>query len=270
MDTKDLHGTYRQVSIDDIDEPEIPVRSVVDEDEFEQLCESIKRDGILEPLLLHDKGNGRYEVVAGHMRLLAARRVGLATVPAIVKKYTFDELIAARIAENLYRTQPDPVDEGRFYRYLIEECGKTVEEIAKLIGKSKNYVYQRLEATGWAPEIQEAVQKGEISFSVARELATIEDEQTRKALTEYAKESGASVATVKAWKAQYAAQKAAVAAAQEQGGGAEAVEEVVIEPVEGRLICDVCKRAKPASQVHYYRICDECLQGRQVETAGEG
>jgi len=259
MDRSKVSPTYRKISIDDIVDPGIPVRTIVDEDGFEELCASIKRDGILEPLLLHDRGDGKYEVVAGHLRLLAARRVGLLTVPALVKKYDDDELISARIAENLYRLEPDPIDEGRFFRYLIEETGRSVDDIAELAGKSRNYVYQRLEAAGWAPEVQEAVQRKEISFSVARELATIEDERTRKALTEYAKETGATVATVKAWKQQYAAQRAAQAMAEPVGEEEAEEEVVVIQPQEGLIICDVCKQAKPASKVHYYRICDECL-----------
>ena len=224
---------------------------------------------MIEPIVVAERPDGKYEIIAGHRRFLASQYAGFKTVPCVVRKLTEDEILSQRIHENLIRADVDPVDEGHFYKLLQDKKGMKVEEIADLVGKSKPYVEQRLQATRWPEEIQQAVKEGRISFSVGREIVSIENPENRRHVLEYAIRDGATVQTVKAWKRQfrYDVPEEVVVTSDTAPAMPSAPTVSVGPPPEGKIMCDVCGKLKPASTVTFVRVCSDCGESQGAEEA---
>jgi ParB/RepB/Spo0J family partition protein len=143
-----------------------------------ELTESIKEKGVLQPILVRPKGN-RFEIIAGHRRFRAAKLAGLEVVPAVIKEMTDKEAHEAQLVENCQREDLSPMDEAEAYRVLLEEHQLPVEEIAAKIGRSKPYVYQRLQLLRLTPGNVKALQAGKITLGAAVLLARIADPATQ-------------------------------------------------------------------------------------------
>lgn len=119
-----------------IPNPEQP-RKVFDEDEMQDLAASVKEHGVLVPIIVNKNENDeQYVIVAGERRYRAAKRAGLAEVPAIVKNYSEQEMLEIALIENVQRSDLNVIEEARGYKLLMERFGYTAEELAKRMGKS--------------------------------------------------------------------------------------------------------------------------------------
>lgn len=193
---------FQVISTDLIDDPEKPIRTDLTPASVEDLVISIKQVGIIEPLVVRPRAD-RYEVIAGHRRLYAAKLAKIATVPCYVRKATDEQTEMLKIHENLYRTEVNPVDEALFFNYLIQEKKLTPVKIANLITKSPQYVHDRLQILEYPDFLREAVKNKEITFAVAREFYRFGDEQQMKIATYYAKRSGMTTALARKWVNEY-------------------------------------------------------------------
>ena len=144
-------------------------RSHFDPDELAQLSESIRTQGILQPLLVRRLSRG-YELVAGERRLRAAKLAGLQRVPVVVKDVTDGELIEMSIVENIQRENLNPIEESEAYHRLISEFGLTQEEAAVRVGKSRSAVANFLRLRQLDSAIKESISDGRISMGHARAL----------------------------------------------------------------------------------------------------
>ncbi len=145
-----------------------------DDEALEELKRSIEEKGIIQPILVTPTNNGGYQVVAGERRLRATKGLGIKTIPAYIKVITDDEeLLEIALIENVQREQLNPIDLGKGYQQLIDECGLTQEEVAKKIGKDRTTVSNVIRLLKLPEKIQKSLQHGEIREGHARALLRI-------------------------------------------------------------------------------------------------
>ncbi len=150
--------------------PHQPRRQVVDE-AFDDLVASIKQHGILQPLIVTKHG-ARYQLIAGERRFRAAQRLGLPSVPAVVRDSHELEQLEWAIVENVQRQDLNPVEEALAYRQLVDEFGLTQDEVAKKVGKSRTTVANALRVLTLPPEMLAALRDGRLTTSHAKVLLT--------------------------------------------------------------------------------------------------
>jgi ParB family chromosome partitioning protein len=149
-------------------------RTKFSKESLHDLAESIKVQGVIEPILTRMR-NGKYELVAGERRLRAAKLAGIAAIPAIVKEFTDEQSLELSLIENLQREDLNPMDEAEGYARLASEFGMTQENIAKQIGKDRSTIANILRLNSLPKPIKDSLRKTEISVGHARPLLTIED-----------------------------------------------------------------------------------------------
>ena len=136
-------------------------RTRFDREGIEELASSIRRHGVLQPIVVSRSGDG-YELVAGHRRVLAARAAGKTTIPAVVREDVSDRLELA-LVENLQRTDLNAIETARAYKLLMETYGLTQEQLGERVGKSRSHVANMLRALSAPQALQDAVLEGRIS-----------------------------------------------------------------------------------------------------------
>lgn len=149
-----------------------------------ELVESIRRQGVLQPVLVRPLDEDRFELVFGHRRTRAAREAGLAEIPAMVRDMTDLEVLEAQLVENCQRADIHPMEEAEGYQRLHEQHGYAVDDIAAKVGKSKAYVYGRMKLCALVPAARPAFLEGRLTPSVALLLARIPDSKAQKKATE--------------------------------------------------------------------------------------
>ena len=163
--------------------------------EIDELAGSIRTHGVLQPLVLREVEEG-YQCVVGERRLRASRLAGLAAVPALVRDYTDQEMLALALVENAQREDLAPLDSAVAYRRLTEEFGMTQQEVGAAIGKSRSAVANTLRLLDLPDPIRDALAAGEISEGHARAVLTAGDADAMLALWDRIAGSGVSVREV--------------------------------------------------------------------------
>ena len=125
----------RQVPLADIERNPYQPRTVFDDEKLTELTASIQEVGVLQPILLREQ-NGRYELIAGERRWLAARRAGLSSMPAVVRKIQDIESLEHAIIENLHREDLNPIDEAVAYHRLMDEFNMTQQQVSEKVGRN--------------------------------------------------------------------------------------------------------------------------------------
>lgn len=146
-------------------------------EELQELAESIKQHGILQPLLVTEKTDGNYELIAGERRYRASKIAGLSTVPVMIKKIEAQEKLEIALIENIQRQDLNALEEAFAYKRLMEEFGLTQEEVAEKVGKSRPTVANTVRLLDLPNAIQTALVEGKISMSQGRTLLSLETEQ---------------------------------------------------------------------------------------------
>ncbi len=167
--------SVRDLPVTEIDPNLSQPRKTFDKDALEQLAQSIRQAGVLQPILVMENG-GRYEIIAGERRYRAARLAGLESVPCIVRSYTPEQRMEAALIENLQREDLNPIEEATAIRSLIQQCGYTQEEAAKRLGKSRPAVANLLRLLTLPEGVIALVTSGELSAGHARVLAGVSPE----------------------------------------------------------------------------------------------
>lgn len=152
-------------------------RTFFNEAKLNELARSIKRSGVVQPLLVRRLPNEMFELIAGERRMRASQRAGRTTVPCVVLELSEAETLEVQIVENAQREDVNPMDEARALGRLREHLDYDVAEIAERIGKSEAYVYNMLKLCALPPEAQEIVYRGGVSKGVAWELIRLKDAQ---------------------------------------------------------------------------------------------
>jgi len=197
-----MPGEVIDIPIGEITFPEAELRKQVVFEKLEELANSIRTVGLLNPIVVRKVGE-RWELVAGWRRLKACEIIGLASVPCRVAPTNEELADMARIHENVFREDVNPVDEGEFYRTLLKKYQWNISQLSLNVKKSPAYISNRINVVDADEEIKGAMRDGKIGISIAMELMRIDDPPSRKRLLWYAVNSGATIETVRRWRVDY-------------------------------------------------------------------
>nr|WP_204792889.1 ParB/RepB/Spo0J family partition protein [Olsenella profusa] len=150
-------------------------------DDLAELTDSIKQNGILQPLLVRKQGD-YYEIVAGERRYQAAKAAGLDEVPVIIREISDEDVFKLALIENLQRSDLTPLEEAQGYRQLIKEKGLTQEELAKALSKSRSTITNTLRLLDLPQEVQNLVDEGKLTAGHARAILAVPSEEGRISL----------------------------------------------------------------------------------------
>ena len=189
-------ATFRELPIDAITPNPKQPREHFDEEALAELVTSITEVGLLQPVVVREVGDGRYELVMGERRWRASRAAGLATIPAIVRETPDDALLRDALLENLHRQQLNPLEEAAAYQQLLEEFGATHEQLAQRIGRSRSQVTNTIRLLNLPPAVQKRVAAGVLSAGHARALLGLDDPDAQERLASRIVAEGMSVRAV--------------------------------------------------------------------------
>lgn len=175
-----VEGNVRNVSVEKIDRnPEQP-RKEFSEEELQDLAQSIREHGILQPLLVTQNGD-RFTLIAGERRLRASKRAGLKEVPCLVHaKVTTQEQLELAIIENVQREDLNPIEQALAYKKLHVEFGMSHEEIAKAVGKERPSISNAIRVLNLPEEMQKAMRENRLQYGHARALLGVADQNEQR------------------------------------------------------------------------------------------
>ena len=151
-------------------------RKNFDEDALDELAESIKQFGLLQPILVQDKST-YYEIIAGERRWRAAKKAGLKEIPVIIKNLTEQEIVEISLIENIQREDLNPIEEAQAYKRLLTEFNLKQDEVAERVSKSRTAVTNSMRLLKLCDDVQKMVIDNMISTGHSRSLISIEDEK---------------------------------------------------------------------------------------------
>lgn len=158
-------------------------RKNFDPEQLAELADSVKRNGVLQPILVRKMGD-RYQIVAGERRYQAAKLAGLDEVPVLIREISDNEVLQLALIENLQRSDLDPIEEAMGYKALIETQGMTQEELGSILSKSRSAVANALRLLDLPTEVQEMVTKGLITAGHGRAILAVAGDENRVRLAQ--------------------------------------------------------------------------------------
>ena len=192
-------GNVSQLPITSIGANPFQPRRRFDDDSLSELADSIRANGIIQPVLVRRLGPDDYQLVAGERRLRAAHLVGLEHVPAILRDYDDREMMELALVENIQREDLNPIDEARAYQALIEKVGLTHDQLSERVGKQRSSITNSLRLLGLPPEVLEMVSRGTLSAGNGRALLGLEKAGDVLAAARYVANKGFSVRRTEAF-----------------------------------------------------------------------
>src|ERR687890_1326375 len=182
-----------EVDIDLIEPNNFQPRTSFDEERLEQLAQSIRANGIIQPLLVRRLNGERYQLVAGERRWRAAQRAGLLRVPCVVREIPDDKLLELALIENIQRQELNAIEEAHAYKRLIETLGLTQEVVAQRVGRDRSFVTNYLRLLRLPEDIQRLVEEEKISMGHARALLGVDDPDIQRRVARNVMEQALSV-----------------------------------------------------------------------------
>lgn len=170
-----------EVKIADIDPNKAQPRKLFFDDSLEELADSIRTHGILQPLALRRRENGRYQIIAGERRFRAAKRAGLTAVPAVIIEADDREVAELALIENLQREDLNPVEEAEGFKALLDEYNLTQEEAAERLGKSRSTLTNALRLLALSPGALAYLREGKIERGHAKVILSLPTEKQEEA-----------------------------------------------------------------------------------------
>ena len=149
--------------------------------------------GVIQPLIVQKIGDDRYQIIAGERRWRAAKKAGLEMIPAIVKDYAPEEVLAISLIENIQRENLNPVEEAKAYRRLIDEYSLKQDEVAQRVGKSRTTITNSLRLLGLDDEVLSYLVSGELTTGHAKALLSLKNKEQQRKLAARAVKEGLSV-----------------------------------------------------------------------------
>lgn len=181
-----------EIDIDLIDPNPDQPRTQFTEANLEELAQSIRTNGVVQPIVLRQIG-GRYQIVAGERRWRASQRAGLRRIPAVVKEVSDDKLLELALVENIQRQELNPIEEAKAYRKLIDTLGLTQEMVAERVGKDRTIITTSMRLLRLPGEIQRVIEEGGLSAGHGRALMMTDDPKIQRRLANDAIDGGWSV-----------------------------------------------------------------------------
>ena len=153
-------------------------RKTFDEDKLAELTDSIRQNGVLQPILVRRKGQ-KYEIVAGERRYQASKLAGLKEIPAVVREIDDDKVFQLALIENLQRSDLSPIEEAKGYKQLLTSRSMTQEELAKILSKSRSAIANTLRLMDLPVEVQHMMEQGLLTAGHARAILAVPSEEGR-------------------------------------------------------------------------------------------
>ena len=178
---EETEGGLVEVPVSAITPNPMQPRTIIDPEALNDLAASIREHGLIQPLIVTQQGPERYQLIAGERRWQAARAIGLATVPVIVKEATTQQLLELALVENVQRADLNPLEEATAFRQLVDEFGLTQEQVAERVGKSRVAVTNTMRLLKLPAEVKQALTDGTIDEGHARALLSLPNAQARVA-----------------------------------------------------------------------------------------
>ena len=177
-DRQEAAGSIRMLRLAQVDPNRSQPRQIFEDEALEELAESIRQFGVLQPILVQKKGS-RYEIIAGERRWRASRKAGLKEIPAIVKDYSDQETLELSLIENIQRQDLNPIEEAKAFRRLLDEFGLRQEDLAVRVSKSRTAITNAVRLLKLDERVQDLLIRDQISMGHARALLPVEipDEQ---------------------------------------------------------------------------------------------
>lgn len=182
-----------ELSINDLEPNRAQPRQSFDDGAMTELADSIAQHGVLQPILVRPLLSGGYQIVAGERRWRASRMAGLTTVPAVIRDLTDSEVMQLALIENLQREDLKPLEEANGYKMLMDNFEFTQEEIAKTVGKSRPAITNALRLLNLPEDMQNMLERGEMTAGHARTLLSFKNEDQMKAAARRVTMEGISV-----------------------------------------------------------------------------
>ncbi|SDX00380.1 nucleoid occlusion protein [Paenibacillus sp. CF384] len=176
-DTKSTsQDEVKQLPIEDVDTSPYQPRTVFDDDRIEELSQTIRTHGIIQPIVVRIRG-GRYEIIAGERRYRAVKKLGLETIPAIVREFNDSQAASIALIENLQREGLTSIEEAVAYQKLIDLHNLTQESLAQRLGKSQSTIANKIRLLGLGDTIKNALMERKITERHARALLSLDTEE---------------------------------------------------------------------------------------------
>lgn len=173
-----------QIDVRDLRANPYQPRRRFDMQKLEELADSVREHGIIQPIVVRKSSVRGYEIVAGERRFRAAKIVGLSVVPAVVREFSDVQLMEIALIENLQREELNAIEIAEAYVNLMEKCGLTQDELSRRVGQSRSHVANTVRLLHLPTVIRDHVSRGTISMGHARALLAVEDAEKQLALTE--------------------------------------------------------------------------------------
>ncbi|MDD6273764.1 MAG: ParB/RepB/Spo0J family partition protein [Clostridiaceae bacterium] len=267
---EDVSSSGSTLRISDIEPNPGQPRRHFDPEALQTLAESIRENGLLQPVVVRRGENGLYQIIAGERRWRACRLAGLTEIPTVI--LDADDLRAAQLAliENLQREDLNPIEEASGYQTLIETFGLTQEEAAQRVGRSRPAVANSLRLLALSQDLRAMVEQGRLSAGHARALLAIPDENLRREAAEYAVEQGLTVRELERYVKKLTAPEAAASAGQDSSAQlyVHAVSQRLSQSL-GRRITLKPGRKKGKIEIEYYNNDDLDTLIALLENAAE-
>ena len=180
--SRDISGNYVAGAIAELDlnlietNPFQP-RTEFDEIALRELAQSIKEQGVIQPVTVRKLGYNKYQLISGERRLRASKMAGLENIPAFIRVANDEQMLELALIENIHRENLNAIEVAISYQRLIDECSLTQEEVSEKVGKSRSAVANFLRLLKLPPEIQLAIRDGHITMGHARALININDKE---------------------------------------------------------------------------------------------
>ena len=180
--TKDISGNYvagaiAEIDIDLIETNPFQPRTEFDETALRELSQSIKEQGVIQPVTVRKLGYNKYQLISGERRLRASKMAGLKTIPVFIRVANDEQMLELALIENIHRENLNAIEVAISYQRLIDECNMTQEEVSDKVGKSRSAVANFLRLLKLPAEVQIAIRDGHISMGHARALINISDKE---------------------------------------------------------------------------------------------
>jgi len=176
-------GNIVEVSLEDIYPNPTQPRTYFDEKALNELAQSIKNLGVIQPITLRKDGE-KFEIISGERRYRATKIAGLTTIPAYIRLVNDQELLEMALVENIQREDLDAIEIALTYHRLLEEIGLTQENLSQRIGKDRSTITNSIRLLRLNPDIQNAIRSGEISAGHGRAIISLESEEDQQVLFE--------------------------------------------------------------------------------------
>lgn len=242
------------LDVEKVDPPNDAARDLIDPEQVRELAESIRSQGLLQPILVRPM-NGRFEVVAGHRRYLAHRLIGEVKIKSLVREMTDEEVEIIRSIENDQREDLNPIEKAKGYKRLREKHGMTVEQVAQKMSRSTVTIHKFLNLLKIPEILQSAVAKKKLIIGAALVLSEIDDESWQRVYYPSAIENGATLEVAQSWVNEYLKFRANSVNSAEGGGGTLGqIQESL--PIYQPCVC--CLGPVEINKLRMIYVCREC------------